>query len=370
MEVFKDNDNGMKQVDMARKCGLAQSALVTFLKKRKEIEESFVGGKFNLSRKRMKMAAAADMDSATLQWFNEMCANNGWLQSLKDRHGIIFKLIPGEEKSEPLGDAEFWRKNTKCKLLEKYSPENLDKADETGLFYQLMPKKTMAFTGAKYKEGSRTHKLTPPVINQQTHRASKMYEAYQYSMASAVMFCYSHIVNVISFTAVNYKANRKAWMMSTLFSEWVLSFDKEMSMKNKKIALLVDNFKHVIANFERKVYNPCSFSVKKASSWNSVQPNVIANCWKNARISESEDLCENVVVDEIMQDGIQSDLEIYSAVTGKTIDASVVAYLLVDDESLVFEACTVESIIEELKGNSPVEDSDDDSDVISANPFL
>ncbi|XP_049862299.1 tigger transposable element-derived protein 6-like [Schistocerca gregaria] len=338
-----------------------------------EIEESFVGGKFNLSRKRMKMAAAADMDSATLQWFNEMCvhclqpnfnANNGWLQSFKDRHGIIFKLIPGEGKSEPLGDAEFWRKNTKCKLLEKYSPENLHKADETGLFYQLMPKKMMAFTGGNNTSG--THKLTPPVINQQTHRASKMYEAYQYSIASAVMFCYSHIVNVISFTAVNYKANRKAWMMSTLFSEWVLSLDKEMSMNNKKIALLLDNFKHVIAQIERMVYNPCSFSVKKASSWNSVQPNVIVNCWKNARITESED----VVVDEIMQDGIQSALEIYSAVTGKTIDASVVAYLLVDDELLVCQACTVESIIEELKGNSPVEDSDDDRDMISVNPCL
>ena len=97
---------------------------------------------------------------------------------------------------------------------------------------------------------------------------------------------------------------------------------------------------------------------------------MVVNCWKNARVFESEDVGENVVVDEITQDDIQSDLEIYSAVTGKTKGASAVEYLSVDDEALVFEAYTDESIIEELNDNLPIEDSDgdDDSDVISEKP--
>ena len=132
----------------------------------------------------MKTAAADDVDSATLRWFNEMralnipingpliCqkaldfakllgdsnfkASNGWLQRFKDRHGIIFKVISGEEKSAPLSDAEFWRKNTMRNLLENYSAENLYNADETGLFYQLMPEKTMAFRGEKCKGGKQS----------------------------------------------------------------------------------------------------------------------------------------------------------------------------------------------------------------------
>ncbi|XP_049806911.1 tigger transposable element-derived protein 6-like [Schistocerca nitens] len=203
-------------------------------------------------------------------------------------------------------------------------------------------------------------------------------------------------------------------MTSSLFSEWLLLLDKEISIKNKKIALQVDNcsvhnnmptlknvelcffstncnsvvwpldmgiiknFKtkyysclvqHMITNIERNVSNPYSFNVKQAaSSWNCILPNVIVNCSKNARIPESEDVDENVVVDEVMQDDIQSDLEIYSSVPVKAINASVVEYLSVDDEALVFEAYTNESINKELKGNSSVEDSDDDSDVIIVNP--
>ncbi|XP_049954971.1 tigger transposable element-derived protein 6-like [Schistocerca serialis cubense] len=192
--------------------------------------------------------------------------------------------------------------------------------------------------------------------------------------------------------------NQKAWITSSLFSEWLLLLDKEISIKNKKIALQLGNcsvhdkmpaLKNVelcffsancnsivwpldmgiIKNLKTK-YHSClvqHFQCEAGCSWNSIQTNVIVNCWKNVRIPESEDVDENVVVDEIMQDDIQSDLEIYSAVPDKAINASVVEYLSVDDEALVFEEYTNESINKELKGNSSVEDSDDDSDAISVN---
>ncbi|XP_049954969.1 tigger transposable element-derived protein 6-like [Schistocerca serialis cubense] len=192
--------------------------------------------------------------------------------------------------------------------------------------------------------------------------------------------------------------NQKAWITSSLFSEWLLLLDKEISIKNKKIALqlgncsvhdkmpalknvelcffsancnsivwpldmgIIKNFKtkyhsclvqHVTTNIERNVSNPYSFNVKQAV------PGTVYR--------QIEDVDENVVVDEIMQDDIQSDLEIYSAVPDKAINASVVEYLSVDDEALVFEEYTNESINKELKGNSSVEDSDDDSDAISVN---
>ncbi|XP_049779742.1 tigger transposable element-derived protein 6-like [Schistocerca cancellata] len=117
----------------------------------------------------------------------------------------------------------------------------------------------------------------------------------------------------------------------------------------------------------------CSFNVKQAcdmiaSSQNSVELKVIANCWKKARISENEKVGEKVVVDEKMEGDVQSDLERYSSIIGKTIGVSIVEYMSLDDEALVFKAHTNESIIKELKGNLPVEDADDDSHVISENP--
>ena len=91
-----------------------------------------------------------DLDKAVLSWFNEMraqnipisgpmiChkaidfakklglenfkASNGWLQRFKHRHGIVFKVMAGEEKSAPVGDANSWRKITMKKNSRKVQP--------------------------------------------------------------------------------------------------------------------------------------------------------------------------------------------------------------------------------------------------------
>ncbi|XP_047115670.1 PMS1 protein homolog 1-like [Schistocerca piceifrons] len=167
---------------------------------------------------------------------------------------------------------------------------------------------------------------------------------------------------------------------------WLLLLDKEMSMKNKKITLLVDNCSvhnnmPVLKKVElcycppnnTLILKPLDVGIIKNLQTNyhsHLVQHVIASIErkKNARLSESEDVGENVVVDEIMQDDIQGDLEIYPTVIGKTIGATVVEYLSVDNEALVFEAYTDKSIIEELNGNTSVEDSHNDSDVISVNP--
>jgi hypothetical protein len=40
---------------------------------------------------------------------------------------------------------------------------------------------------------------------------------------------------------VEYRANRKAWMTSTLFDEWLLKFDKWMRVEKRNVALILDN---------------------------------------------------------------------------------------------------------------------------------
>ncbi|GBL93785.1 Tigger transposable element-derived protein 6 [Araneus ventricosus] len=39
-----------------------------------------------------------------------------------------------------------------------------------------------------------------------------------------------------------YKANRKAWMTSEIFGDWLKSLDKSMRVKKRKIILFIDNF--------------------------------------------------------------------------------------------------------------------------------
>ncbi|GBN39490.1 hypothetical protein AVEN_142063-1 [Araneus ventricosus] len=54
----------MKQIDAAKKYGLAQFAIATFLKKRKQIEEAVNSNEINPQRKLLKAATNVNIDAA------------------------------------------------------------------------------------------------------------------------------------------------------------------------------------------------------------------------------------------------------------------------------------------------------------------
>jgi hypothetical protein len=74
-------------------------------------------------------------------------ASNGWLDKFKERHGIVFKTLQGEAAAVDMEAVDNWRRDILIKLLAEYSPSNVFNVDETGLFWRLMPDKTMTFKG-------------------------------------------------------------------------------------------------------------------------------------------------------------------------------------------------------------------------------
>ena len=40
---------------------------------------------------------------------------------------------------------------------------------------------------------------------------------------------------------VTYRANKKAWMTRELFTEWLMKLDRQIKLKHRKIAMVVDN---------------------------------------------------------------------------------------------------------------------------------
>jgi hypothetical protein len=49
-------------------------------------------------------------------------------------------------------------------------------------------------------------------------------------------------LNGIKSLPVDYRSNNKAWMTSSLFSEWLLNFDRKMKRENRKVLLIIDNY--------------------------------------------------------------------------------------------------------------------------------
>ncbi|GBN10324.1 Tigger transposable element-derived protein 6 [Araneus ventricosus] len=81
--------------------------------------------------------------------YDEFRGNNGWLEKFKRRHGIMAKVISGESKDVDDNASENWITETLNKILKDYKPENIFNADETALFFQCLPQKTLAFKKEK-----------------------------------------------------------------------------------------------------------------------------------------------------------------------------------------------------------------------------
>ena len=66
----------------------------------------------------------------------------GFIGSGKD-NGISHKIINGEANDAPKEVASSWQLETLSAALKEYSPADIYNADETALFYKLMPNKTL-----------------------------------------------------------------------------------------------------------------------------------------------------------------------------------------------------------------------------------
>lgn len=77
----------------------------------------------------------------------EFKASDHWLDNFKRRHSIYFRRIHGEAgdiDSEALNE---WQQFVLSDLLNQFSSNDVFNADETGLYWQLLPDKTLAFKG-------------------------------------------------------------------------------------------------------------------------------------------------------------------------------------------------------------------------------
>jgi hypothetical protein len=64
----------------------------------------------------------------------------------KDRHGLVYKKLVGESAAVDSESTEAWLEGLPS-LLEGYEQRDIYNADETGLFYNVLPDRTLALKG-------------------------------------------------------------------------------------------------------------------------------------------------------------------------------------------------------------------------------
>lgn len=117
-----------------------------------------------------------------------------------------------------------------------FSPEDIFNADECGLFSKALPDKTLAIKGDKCKSGKKS-KLRVTVMLAASSTGEKLKPLV--IGKSLKPRCFKNVK--VDKLPVTYKANKKAWMTSGIFEEWVDSVNDQMKKENRKILLIVDN---------------------------------------------------------------------------------------------------------------------------------
>lgn len=390
LKIISAVQGGRKKKDVAQEYRISASTLSTFLKDKEKIQGQVAQHETDPSRKRICAATFQDVDATVYTWFadvrarkipvsgpllcekakqfafalgvdeTEFKATSGWLRSFKQRHGIVFKTVAGEGADAPYDLVENWRESKLLRVLHEYRPEDTFNADETALFYELLPQKTLCEKTDRCKGGKRskqrltvllccnaagTEKLKPLVIGR-----------------SAKPRCFKGVRSL----PADYVANKKAWMTADLFQTWLLQLEKTMRLQNRKIALLIDNcaahnkipvlnhveviflppnctsvlqpldqgiirslkaryrtriLQRILLNLQHNTEKPTRINVRQAiemvtGAWWNVPADVVRNCWRSAGFTEADctvDRCADDSESSSSATELQEAINTYSA---------------------------------------------------------
>ena len=152
-----------------------------------------------------------------------------WLEKFKQRRGITFRVISGEAAATPKEEAQHWASDALQKILAMYTP-----ADIYNVF-QCLPDKTLALKDETCIGGKKSKSCLTVLVATNMDGSDKLPPLVIGMSKNPRSF--KHVKTL----PVCYKSNKKAWMTSQLFEEWLKKLDKQFSTQKRKIAMVVDN---------------------------------------------------------------------------------------------------------------------------------
>ncbi|XP_005991452.1 tigger transposable element-derived protein 4-like [Latimeria chalumnae] len=250
---------------VAKKFNVPRTTLSSWLENKDKILDAIDADTFNVNRKRMRTSTHSDIENCLLAWLRQARAQsilvsgpiltektnqfaaqlgvenfectNGCLERFKARHHVSSRLVRGEANSAPQLLISEWKTTTLVAILAHYKPRDIYNANETGLFWQLPPNRTLAFKGEKCSSGKQSKQRFTILLAANNDGSDK--RKLLVIGKSAKPCCFNGIQ--INHLPVQYMANKKAWMVSTIFEEYICTLDHGMIRQKRKVVFIVDN---------------------------------------------------------------------------------------------------------------------------------
>ncbi|KAK9759327.1 hypothetical protein QE152_g98 [Popillia japonica] len=150
--IISDIEKGMTQADICTTLKLKKSTVSNIWKNRDKINNC--NWKINDKKKKMRSSTHPQVDDLLFQWFLQTRANNfprGWIDLKKGN--IVFGKVCGESASVDRNVTDDWISKVWPAISKDYSFDGAFNADETGIFYLMMPDKTYKIKGETYAGG-------------------------------------------------------------------------------------------------------------------------------------------------------------------------------------------------------------------------
>lgn len=432
-------ENGESNSCLAKEFGVGHSTISMIFKNKNRIKQSFNSNV--LKPKRLRKSRQENVDQALIQWFinmrnkgipvsgpmlqekaNGFAARFGildfncsasWISRFKVRHNIVAGKIVGESSSVDQNSTTNWLISVWPNLRRQFSDDEIFNADETGLFYKLMPDKTLKFKGEKCSGGKLSKdRITVMVAANMSGTEKKKLLIIGKSQKPR---CFRSVKSL----PVDYANNRKAWMTSELFEKWLRDWDRDLVKKKKKILLLVDNcpahpnvtdlksitlaflppnttsvlqpmdqgiIRSLKTNFRKnlvlKMINCLDANENNSSTkitvldailmvndaWNKMSQSTIHNCFKHAGFIESHDGLPIQISEHEFDEEDDIPLSLWS----RNLNSDSLAapemweeYVDIDSALLTFEEPTDENIVQNISAKEQLE-SDGEEEVEEA----
>ena len=171
-------------MDIAKDFNISVSTLSTILKDREKIMQLFTdGGKSALRNRAVEFP---EVDKCVFKWFvqcrdqklplsgplvqskakefaeelkcESFKASCGWFSGFKKRHGINFRTLSGESESVDIPSCGSWKSKKLSELLKNYRACDVFNADEAGLYFKCLPKKSLTLRSTESGHGGKCSK--------------------------------------------------------------------------------------------------------------------------------------------------------------------------------------------------------------------
>ena len=143
------------------------------------------------------------------------------------RHNVTFKTVVGETNSVQPEMVASWFETTLPTLLSNYKLEDICNADKFGLFYQCLPNKTLHLKSEEYS-GGKNSKIRIIGLAAANSVGDKL-PMFVIGKSKAP-WCFNNVTSL----PCRYRSQKKSWMDSTLFEEWVRELDVKFQKENRK----------------------------------------------------------------------------------------------------------------------------------------